>query len=293
MAQIKEIKTRIDSVKKTKKITQAMKMVAAAKFKRAGKAVSLFDAYYHGLKDILEDYQSRMEPDIIPDLMKTNNSPKEAIILITGDRGLCGAFNASVIKATDVLLYASPKDTELICLGSKGSQYYKNKPWTITHSHTQVTDHISPQKIRSILKPTIDQFLAGSYGKVRLVYSEFLSALNSNLMTPQLLPLTMAPENTNEEAIKTKTSLKSDYIYEPSKEGILSQFLSDYLVSLVYRALLSSKAAEEGARMAAMDAATDNAQDMIKDLTLLYNRTRQAAITTELTEIVSGAEAIH
>jgi len=291
MAQLRDIKDRIISVKKTKKITQAMKMVAAAKFKRATEAAFEAKPYITALDSILRSLQNRLEPDFIPKLMQDNTCQRQAVILITGDRGLCGGFNNNIMKFTQNFLNEQrDKEIELHLFGNKGNLFFKNKDYEIKSIHPHFLKDLSKEKVTDAITPLIEEFLNGNLGKVWLFYNEFASALSTNLIKKQLFPVQINPEE-NTENKENETPL-SDYIYQPSKAEVLRNIISDYINTFVYKAFLESHAAEEGARMTAMDSATDNATDMISDLTLLYNRTRQAKITSELSEIVSGADAL-
>jgi len=285
MAQLRDIKSRIDSVKKTRKITQAMKMVAAAKFKRATEATVKARPYLDSLEDILADFNKRADLSSLPSLLKENGSDVEVAIIISGDRGLCGGFNANIIKFADKHIHSQIKRPNLLLIGNKGHQAFKNKEVNID-LHTEIKNEIMTfEGIKQLISPVVKQFQEGKIGRLVILYNEFASAISSNLIKKQLLPVTV-PEKEESNAVF------SDFFYEPSQDSIIDYALEEYIYFSVFKALLESKAAEEGARMAAMDAASDNANEMIKSLTLVYNRTRQAKITSELSEIVAGAEAL-
>lgn len=288
MGSLRDIKNRIGSVKKTKKITQAMKMVAASKYKRA--LDKLVDARVYGdsMKGIYGDLISRLEPGDFPALLSKNEAPKQAVIIVTGDRGLCGGFNAYLLKkAMDFLNTLEENSVDLYLIGNKGIQFFKSRPYSISETYSYILDALSVSHVQKILNPLVELFVSGRYGGVHLFYNEFVSALSTNQIHSELLPLDL--DGWDEH----KKLGKSDFIYEPSKASVLESFLQSLIHYKLYQSLLESQAAEEGARMAAMDSATENAGEVIDDLTIQFNRSRQAAITTELTEIVAGAASLN
>ena len=295
MAQLREIKTRIESVVKTKKLTQAMKMVAASKFKRATTQVANARDYGDTLTDILHNLFIRLDQDDLPKLFEANNSKKNAVILLTADRGLCGGFNSGVLKQCDTFLADRPEDTiELFIVGTKGVQHYKHKKWSVKEDYTQFFDNMTYEKIIDVFSEIITQYENGYYGNVTIIYNQFSSALSSKLVTQKLLPFLEAIEESQDDTERddTKDTIShTDFEYDPSKLSLLSKVAKEYLFN-IFKSLLESQAAEEGARMAAMEAATDNAGEMIKELSLIYNRSRQAQITSEISEIVAGASAL-
>jgi F-type H+-transporting ATPase subunit gamma len=288
MANLREVKQRIVSVKKTKKITSAMKMVAASKFRRAQERVTKAKLYGDALGNMINDLSARLSPNNLPSLLEPGRGTKEAIILITGDRGLCGGFNSNIIKkAKRVIADKKDTDIDLILIGNKGNQQLKNENATIRDSIIGLAgDQITESAIEKIVAPLVTDYINGAYGKITLIYSEFVSVLTTQEVEKQLLPFEL-------KDWPSETVTDADFIYEPSKEAVLEAVITKLIFQIVLQAQLESKAAEEGARMTAMDSATDNASEMIKDLTLLFNRSRQAAITTELTEIVAGAASLN
>ncbi len=296
MAQLREIKTRIESVVKTKKLTQAMKMVAASKFKRATTQVANARDYGDTLTDILHNLFIRLDQDDLPKLFEANNSKKNAVILLTADRGLCGGFNSGVLKQCDTFLADRPEDTiELFIVGTKGVQHYKHKKWSVKEDYTQFFDNMTYEKIIDVFSEIITQYENGYYGNVTIIYNQFSSALSSKLVTQKLLPFLEAIEESQDDTERddTKDTIShTDFEYDPSKLSLLSKVAKEYFLFNIFKSLLESQAAEEGARMAAMEAATDNAGEMIKELSLIYNRSRQAQITSEISEIVAGASAL-
>ena len=287
MGSLRDIKGRIVSVKKTKKITQAMKMVAAAKFKRAQNNLEHSKNYGNALQAIIDDMATRMEPDNLPTVFTGNPNAKEVVILVTADRGLCGGFNTNIIKAAQNYITSKKEtDLELFIIGNKAAQFFKNKEVTIHEQHTHLGDHLTSEKIAALIAPVTEKVKNREVGKVTLFFNRFISAITNEQESKQIYPLELKdwePQKRLENA---------DYIYESGKEQTLNAFAAEYVSYQIYQALLNSQAAEEGSRMAAMDSATSNASDVIYDLSLEYNRSRQAAITTEISEIVAGATSL-
>ena len=280
----REIKDRITSVEKTNKITQAMKMVSAAKFKRNLVALDHTKDYGEGLEDILDSLTKRLFDDELPALLTGNDSPQVAIIVISSDRGLCGGFNANLFKKVQQTLDEYPQ-VDLYTVGNKAQQFYKSKNVKVVESIQGFSLNSSHSEISDYINGFVDSYLKGVYSKVLVIYNEFVSALSSNQVVKQVLPISL--DNWNRDEIDS-----SDFIYESSKQSALDHFLKLLISYNFSRAVHESLASEEGFRMAAMDSASSNAKEMIQELTLYYNRSRQAAITTELTEIVAGAASI-
>ena len=290
MPNLRDIKQRIVSVKKTQKITLAMKMVAAAKFKRAQDTLKDSLNYADELGNIITDLSSRVTLDDLPALATPNESNKEAIIIIAGDRGLCGGFNSSILKsATHYLNKKTTEDVSLTLVGNKSALHFKNKSYKIDNVYRNIPKGIKPELLEEILNPIIDDYLNGKYGKVTLFYNKFISALASEQKSITLFPLNVSNSN---DSNSQEGEGESDFIYEPSKEIVLSDLIKLSSITQLHIGLLNSRAAEEGSRMAAMDSASQNASDVIYQLTLSYNRGRQAAITTEISEIVAGAASL-
>ncbi|MGC6367961.1 MAG: ATP synthase F1 subunit gamma [Candidatus Marinamargulisbacteria bacterium] len=280
----REIKDRITSVEKTNKITQAMKMVSAAKFKRNLVALDHTKDYGEGLEEILDSLTKRLFDDELPALLTGNDSPQVAIIVISSDRGLCGGFNANLFKKVQQTLDEYPQ-VDLYTVGNKAQQFYKSKNVKVVESIQGFSLNSSHSEISDYINGFVDSYLKGVYSKVLVIYNEFVSALSSNQVVKQVLPISL--DNWNRDEIDS-----SDFIYESSKQSALDHFLKLLISYNFSRAVHESLASEEGFRMAAMDSASSNAKEMIQELTLYYNRSRQAAITTELTEIVAGAASI-
>ncbi len=280
----RELKNRITSVEKTKKITQAMKMVSAAKFKRNLAQLDHIKEYGDGIDTILSSLSKRLFEDDIPELIQENDSPQVAIIVVSSDRGLCGGFNTNLFKKVNAEIQKY-QQVDLYLIGNKAQQFFKSKNVTIAdHIPGFKGDNIN-NDIRQYIHTFVDSFKQGVYSNVIIVYNEFVSALSSNQIVKQLLPISLPDWNKDEIT-------NSDFIYESNKQTALDSLFTKTIEYQFSRSIFESFASEEGFRMAAMDSATTNAKDMIQELTLFFNRSRQAAITTELTEIVAGAASI-
>jgi F-type H+-transporting ATPase subunit gamma len=286
MANLKSIKKRIVSVKNTRQITKAMKMVSAAKLRRAQENVVAARPYAKKLGEVLQRLARSWEEDSHP-LLEKRVSEKALIILVTSDRGLCGGFNANISKAAERYIKERKDDfseMSLLTIGRKGYEFLKNRQ-TIRKNYTGVLSSLNYQTAAMLAQEVVDGYLAGDYDEVFLIYNAFRSVMSQDITLQQILPIT-PPENAEEEEIA------QEYIYEPSKAELLAELLPKYIEVTMFKAMLESIASEHGARMTAMDSASKNATEMIGKLTLVYNRARQAAITTELMEIISGAESI-
>lgn len=286
MANLREIKNSIESVKKTRKLTQAMKMVAAAKFKRSTESFMQSKPYLDALDNIMSGLSQRLEPDFMPALMQTNTAKKKVFIVIAGDRGLCGGFNNNLFKFVSQEIQKEEQQIELVLFGNKSIQFFKNKSTRVIATHPFFSKDLSKKNVREAMDSLIELFENKEVSEIRLFVNEFKSALAVVPSARTLAPLSFSNE------IGTKKKIEANYFYEPSETMIVNEIIEEYVAYLVYSAFIESVAGEEGARMTAMDAATDNARDMINSLTLLYNRSRQAQITKELTEIVAGANAL-
>jgi len=298
MPSLKDIRNRIGSVKNTKKITSAMKLVAAAKLRRAQEAVESARPYASKMTEVITELSGRVEEDAHPLLRSPEREEKIVVIVLTSNRGLCAGFNANLLRAVDRFLAAKHKTTasvELVTVGRKGNQHFKRKGEEIRHYHEDVVGAVTFASAKEIAKEPMERFIKGEIDHVYLVYNEFVSAIQFNQIITPLLPLNSDKgEGDKKEAVaKTEDSGGEEYIYEPSEAELLAQLVPNSIEVRIFQALLESEAAEQGARMTAMDNATSNAEDMIDSLTLQYNRARQAYITKELVEIVSGAESLN
>jgi F-type H+-transporting ATPase subunit gamma len=289
MPSLKEVRTRISSVKSTQQITSAMKMVAASKLRRAQMAIVNMRPYAKKLNEILQNVSSN-------DQSEENTfgieRPVNRVLLvsITSNRGLCGAFNANVIKKTRLLVEDEfknlPKENvEIITIGKKASEFFSKKGFNHIGSYDRFFDHLSFEVIQPLAEEILEKFSKKQYDKVIIVYNQFKNAATQYTVAEQLLPISQKPD-------QAKTGAKTSYLFEPSKEEILSSLIPSILRVQFYKTLLDSFASEHGARMTAMQQATDNAQEMLRNLKLKYNKARQAAITGEILEIVGGAEAL-
>jgi F-type H+-transporting ATPase subunit gamma len=279
-----DIRRRIRSVKNTQQITKAMKMVAAAKLRRAQERIVSARPYAAGLREVLESVVSRVDPAKHPLLAPREDIKNVLVIAVTSDKGLAGAFNANVIKATsNVIRENNWPNVELLALGRKGNDFFKRRDIKLRKEGAHIMQALSLETVREISTGITTAYLNGELDAVYVVFNEFRSVISQIVRTEKILPLETPKETDQTNAI--------DYIYQPSPEQILSELLPKHIEFQLYRVLLESAAAEQGARMTAMEAATKNASEMIDALTLNYNRIRQAAITKEIIEIVSGAAA--
>jgi len=292
MPSLKAIKKRITSVKNTRQITKAMKMVSAAKLRRAQEAVVAARPYANKLQQVLASLARREDQDAHP-LLAQRGKGKALVVLVTSDRGLCGGFNSNVSKTVERYIRANADDFEqldLLLIGRKGNDYLKRRPgMTIFKVYENLlgTGQVSYAPAALIGKELIELFDGGQYDAVFLAYNAFRSAISQE---PSIVPL--LPIDAGGEEDPASSEYLADYIYEPSASAVLAQLLPKYIEVQIFRAFLESVASEHGARMSAMDSASKNASEMIGKLTLQYNRARQAAITKELMEIISGAESV-
>ena len=289
MPSLKDIKKRIGTVKNTQQITKAMKMVSAAKLRRAQEAVVAARPYADKMHDVLSSLALREDADSHP-LLAQRDKGKALVVLITGDRGLCGGFNTNIAKAAERFIRQNKEgfeSYELLIVGRKGNDYLKRRAGmkiVKVHEHLVGTGQVSYPVGALLGQEVVELYSSDDYDAVFLIYNAFQSAMTQVQTVTQLLPV--LPKEMPEGAYVT------DYIYEPSTGEVLGQLLPKHIEVQIFRSLLESAASEHGARMTAMDSASKNASEMIGKLTLQYNRARQAAITKELMEIISGAESI-
>ncbi len=296
MASLKEVRSRIQSVSSTQQITKAMKMVAAAKLRRAQDNIIRMRPYAQRLTSILANLTRTTTDEVVSEYGQVREVRRVLIIAITSDRGLAGAFNANVFKGVATLIrerYASlPKDAiTVLAIGKKAHDYYARRGMKQVGDYTHVFAQLSFDTVRPAAEVAMDGFVAGAYDQVVMVYNEFKNVATQVINAEQLLPLVPASGPAVMPSAKAP-EVSVDYIFEPSKEEIIQTLIPQSLKIQLYKAVLESNASEHGARMTAMDKATDNAGELLKALKLTYNRTRQAAITTEILEIVGGAEAL-
>jgi F-type H+-transporting ATPase subunit gamma len=287
MANLKDIKKRISSVKSTQQITKAMKMVSAAKLRRAQEAVVAARPYADKMLDVLSNLALREESDVHP-LLQERGKGKALILLLTADRGLCGGFNGNICKNAERLISENSEGYEsydMMIIGRKGNEYLRSRHGeAIVKVHENVTGSVNFSLAALVGEEVVEPFVNGTYDAVFLVYNAFQSAIAQEQTVRQLLPI--VPKVIEDDGYS------AEYIYEPNRGEVLEQILPKHINVQIFRALLESVASEHGARMTAMDSASKNASEMIERLTLQYNRARQAAITTELMEIISGSEAL-
>ena len=289
MANLKEIRNRIVSVSSTMQITSAMKMVSAAKLKKAQDAITSMRPYASKLNNLIQNLSSSLEPDMNSPFVSVREKNSILLVAITSNRGLCGAFNSNVIKKTRQLINEkfSDKKVSLITIGKKGSEVLGKKE-NIISSHDYIFDDLNYEKADEISKEIMDGFKKELYDEVILVYNRFKNAATQIVETELFLPI----EENIEENLDEKSLKSPDYIFEPNQSEIVNELLPKALSIKFFKALRDSFASEHGARMTAMHKATDNATELRDQLKLTYNKARQAAITNEILEIVGGAEAL-
>jgi F-type H+-transporting ATPase subunit gamma len=294
MANLKEVRNRIASVQSTQQITKAMKMVSAAKLKRATNAIIALRPYATKLKEILENLSASLEGSSSP-FIQEREPNKVLIVTVSSNRGLAGAFNMNVIKAANNLIAEKYSEqfkngnVSIISIGKKTQDFYEKRKYNVIGNNNELYSALTFENVTKITDAIMAGFIKGDFDKVEVVYNRFRNAAVQFITTEQLLPLPKAEEATK---VDTKAS-NIDYILEPSQEEIVEQLIPKSIKIQLYKAVLDSHASEHGARMTSMDKATENAGELLKALKLSYNQARQAAITTELTEIVSGAAALN
>jgi len=285
MANLKEVRNRISSVKSTQQITKAMKMVSAAKLKRATDAVLTMQPFAEKLSEIIKNVSAGVDTSLNK-FGESREVQKVLIIALTSDKGLCGGFNSNITKklVNSISENYSNVDVTVLPVGKKVADFVKREGINFIPDFSEQLSDTSFTSISKVATYAMDAFLSGEYDQVDLVFNEFKNVATQIVQSNTFLPLTLESEES--------ASAEVDYIFEPNKEFILENLIPKALKTEFYSAVLNSVAGEHGARMTAMDKATDNAGELLKDLKLIYNRTRQAAITTEILEIVGGAEAL-
>lgn len=293
MPNLKEVRQRIISVKSTQQITSAMKMVSASKLRKAQNAILKLRPYAAKFKEILINVSSNLENIDDSVYSKERMPEKILLIVITSNRGMCGGFNTNVIKATNLLIankFSSQNakgNVSLITIGRKATDYFKKKNYRILETYNDWIDSPSYEKLAPVADRLMIEYAKGTYDRIEIIYNQFKNAVNQILVNEQFLPVVSAiPKDV------PKKKNKTDFIYEPGKQEIIKELIPKSLKIQFYKAILDSIASEHGARMTAMHQATENANEIIKGLNLAYNKARQAAITKEILEIVSGADAL-
>ena len=291
MPNLKEVRTRIASVNSTKQITNAMKMVSASKLRRAQNAIIKLRPYSAKLTEILQNLSDSIENTDAAAFFEERKPEHVLIIAVSSNRGMCGAFNANIIKAVNILIqekYSRQNikgDVELLCIGKKAGDYFARRTYKITDRLDHIFDKLSFENVVPVAEQLLREFRLKKYDRIEIVYNRFKNAATQQLVVEQFLPI--LPPSTI-----SKTTSNSDYIFEPNKQEILNELVPKTLKIQLYKVILDSWASEQGARMTAMHKATDNATEILKQLRLSYNKARQAAITNEILEIVGGAEAL-
>ncbi len=285
MANLKEIRNRITSVSSTMQITSAMKMVSAAKLKKAQDAITAMRPYANKLTELLQTLSATLDANVSSKYAEQREINNVLVVAITSNRGLCGAFNSNVIKQTNVLIndvYATKK-VSVLAIGKKANDAF-TKQNRVTANISDVFDDLTFAKVSDIAEHLMKTFIDGNFDKIEIVYNSFKNAATQIVITEQFLPIVPVEgeDNTNQ-----------DYIFEPSKLEIVEALIPKSLKTQLYKSIRDSFAAEHGARMTAMHKATDNATDLRDQLKLTYNKARQASITNEILEIVGGAEALN
>jgi len=286
MANLKEIRNRITSVGSTMQITSAMKMVSAAKLKRAQDAIIQMRPYANKLTELLVNLSASLDSSEGGSFSSARDVKSVLLVTITSNRGLCGGFNANIIKSAVSLINDDfkEKNVSLISIGKKSSEFFKKNGYNLVNSHDDIFSDLTYDKTSLISESIMSDFLSGSYDKVVLVYNQFINAATQKVMNENYLPVDAPSDN---------DVVIGDYIFEPQKKQIVEELIPKSLKTQLFKAILDSHASEHGARMTSMHKATDNASELKKDLTLSYNKARQAAITAEILEIVGGAEALN
>ena len=282
MANLKDIRDRIKSVKSIQKVTKAMKMVAAAKMRRAQENMEKARPYNHRLVEIIQHLLPSVERSMLP-LLEVREVKRIAYVVVTSDRGLAGSFNSSILrKAHNDIDEFGKQNVDIFCIGKKAKDYFKSRKYNIIASYSDFWNDLNFNQSMKIGSTIINHFLDLSVDEIRVTYNEFVNVATQATVSEKLLPIEL-----NDDELS-----HTDFLYEPSKDRIVKSLIPRYLNAQVWKYLLESYASEQAARMVAMENATTNSEDMIKNLTLEFNKVRQAAITTEMLEIVSGAEAL-
>ena len=282
MASLKDIRDRIKSVKSIQKVTSAMKMVAAAKVRKAQEKMEQARPYTHALEDVIHHILPDVDRNML-DLLEVRNIKRKAYVIVSADRGLAGAFNTNITKiAQNEIDHFGKENVDLFCIGKKSRDYFKRRNYNIVESHIEFWNELNYDNAMMIGRSVVEHFTSGKVDEIHVVYNYFINLAQQEVKSEVLLPLVYDDED----------GTVRDRLYEPSKERLVSSLVPRHLNIQIWKYLLESYASEQAARMLAMENATTNAGDMIKNLTLEFNKARQAAITTEMLEIVSGAEAL-
>ncbi|REC43664.1 MULTISPECIES: ATP synthase F1 subunit gamma [Chryseobacterium] len=286
MANLKEIRGRITSISSTMQITRAMKMVSAAKLKKAQDAIVMLRPYSEKLQEIIQNVNSSSDPDQVSVYAQKREVKKVLFIAVTSNRGLAGAFNSSVVKELNHQFQNNAQyEIEILTIGKKVYDAVR-KNRSVFSNESAIFDNLTFDKVANITESVMTSFIEGKFDEVYVVYNKFINAATQEVITEQVLPISMV------ETEKEEGQTETDYIFEPNRNEILDNLIPKSIKTQIFKAVLDSVASEHGARMTAMHKATDNAEALRNDLKIFYNKARQAAITNEILEIVSGAEAL-
>ena len=291
MATLRDILRKIGAVKKTRQITRAMNMVAAAKLRGAQMKMEGFEPYASKFSEVLGNLAKRIEPDIHPLLVKRDTVTNAELLHFTGDRGLCGSFNMNLINLGEKWAREAQNNSvtcSLTTVGKKGRDYFRKRKYQLADSHINLYGNVDISFINQMTAGFINRYLAGEIDEVYMVYSRFIAMAKQEPTIVKLIPI--EPPKTKDESETTGSA--TEYLCEPDPEGLLIELLPKHISTQIYNAFLQNETSEHAARMAAMDNASKNCNEMIDNLTLVYNKARQAAITAELMDIVGGAEAL-
>jgi len=289
--QLKEVRNRIKSVQSTQQITKAMKMVSAAKLRRAQDAITQMRPYARKLQDVLSNIISNSEGDLTMNLAATRPVEKVLVLLVTSDRGLCGAYNSNLVKMAKSLIQESYStqqqkgNVEVWTIGKKGFESMQKSGYNVNSNFKDIFQNLTFANVQTAAQAAMNGFAEKRFDVVELIYSEFKNAATQRYVLERFLPI---PQIEKKPGAK-----KADFIYDPEKDQLVAELMPKILNTQLFKAVLDGNASEHGARMTAMDKASENANELLKALRITYNRARQAAITTELTEIVSGAAALN
>lgn len=295
MAGLKEVRIRIASVKSTQQITNAMKMVAASKLRKAQNAIIRLRPYAAKLRNIMQNLSASIEDSNENAFSKERPAEKILLVVITSNRGMCGGFNSNIIKAASDQIFSVYRqqheqgNVSLITVGRKATEFFRKRNFKVIASHDEIFDNLTFDKVSPLAERLMNDFESRKYDRIQIIYNQFKNAAVQRLMVEPFLPILSPADDPAVPRIGTKTA---DYIFEPDKETIIRELIPKMLKIQLYKAILDSFASEQGARMTAMQKATENAKELLKVLNISYNKARQNAITNELLEIVAGAEAL-
>lgn len=296
MANLKEVRTRIESVNSTMQITSAMKMVSASKLRKFQNAITALRPYADNLNKLMHDVSSDMDTSAKSVFAEMRQSGKILVIPVTSNKGLCGVFNAIVIKETEKLIKEDFKqqleegNVDVLCIGNKADEMMKARKYHVIGNESNLLDNLTYDNMVPFAERLMNDFKERKYDRIIFVYNQFKNAGTQILVHEQFLPIAVENENDDEKEMKTE---EVDYIFQPNREDILNELIPKSLKLQVYKIILDSFTSEQGARMVSMTKATDNAMELLKELNITYNKTRQSSITNEIVEIVSGANALN